>query len=95
VVVEAPAELDSASAEAFRDELALALAFHDPWIVVDMSATTFVDSSGVGALVAAYKLAAAGGGSLSLRHTSDGVLRTLRLMGLDGVLGASATTPSS
>lgn len=94
LVVRAPAELDSASAVAFRDELALALS-HVPWIVVDMTDTTFLDSSGMGSLVAAQKLAKARGGALSMRGVTERIATTLRMAGLDGHLGASTEPPDA
>jgi anti-anti-sigma factor len=93
LVVRAPAELDSGTAPAFRDELALALS-HVPWLVVDMTETTFIDSSGMGALVAAQRLATSRGGALSVRGVSDRVETTLRLAGLATHLNASPEPPT-
>jgi anti-sigma B factor antagonist len=51
-LVIAPAgELDFASVGAFRDALADAAVRTDPGVVVDLSDVSFIDSSGLGALV--------------------------------------------
>lgn len=65
-----------------------ALADADPTttIVLDLSGVTFIDSSGLRALVAAHKRAQAGGGELVVAGPSEPVLRLLGLTGLDQVL---------
>ncbi|MFS0885594.1 STAS domain-containing protein [Aeromicrobium sp. 179-A 4D2 NHS] len=55
-------------------------------IVVDLSATTFVDSSGLGALVHGLKATRLAGGDLRIAGAPDQVLSVLRLTNLDRVL---------
>lgn len=55
-------------------------------IVVDLSDTTFVDSSGLGALVAGLKSARQGGGTLRIARPTSQVEMVLRLTNLDRVL---------
>ena len=92
VVVAAPAELDALSAPALRDELALLISHGARSIVVDMSATTFLDSSGMGALVGAHKLVEEEGGTLCLRRVGARIMATLRVAGLAEHLDASAAS---
>ncbi|MFI0514932.1 STAS domain-containing protein [Streptomyces sp. WSLK1-5] len=55
-------------------------------VVVDLSRVTFMDSSGVNALITAYQGARAAGGCLRLVVVRGAVLRTLQLVGLDTVI---------
>lgn len=65
-----------------------ALAEADPTseIALDLSDVSFIDSSGLRALVAAHKRTEAAGGGLVLVGPSQPVLRLLGLTGLDQVL---------
>jgi anti-sigma B factor antagonist len=51
-------------------------------VVVDLSDVAFLDSTGIGVLVAARKRLSAAGGGLTLRYPSDVVARTLEIVGL-------------
>ncbi len=55
-------------------------------VVVDLSQTEFVDSSGLGALVACLKSARQSGGDLRLAAPSEQVTMVLGLTNLDRVL---------
>src|ERR1700749_2799440 len=59
-------ELSGAVAANFREEVRRALEPSHRSIEIDMSATAFVDSAGLGALVALHKLASGRGGGLRL-----------------------------
>ena len=60
-------------------------------LVVDLSQTDFIDSSGLGALVASLKLARQAGGDLRLAATTPQVDTVLQLTNLGRVLRPSAT----
>ena len=91
-VVRAPAELDALSAPDFRDHLAMLLTHGAESIVVEMHDVTFIDSSGMGALVAACKLATERGGRLCLHGVGARVAASLRLAGLTDFLGVTEAT---
>lgn len=55
-------------------------------LVIDLSATTFMDTWGVGVLVGALKRISEAGGSMGIVCTRESVLRIIRIMGLDRVL---------
>lgn len=55
-------------------------------IVIDLSETVFMDSSGLGALIAGLKVARAAGGDLRLARPSPQVLAVLQLTNLHKVL---------
>ena len=55
-------------------------------VVLDLTGTTFVDSSGLGALIAGLKTARAAGGDLRIASVPAQVLTVLQLTNLDRVL---------
>ena len=57
-------------------------------LVVDLDAVSYCDSCGMQVLLAAARRVAATGGSFGLRGVHGQVSRTLRLTGLDRVLGS-------
>jgi len=57
----------------------------DRRFVVDVGAVTFIDSSGLGALVDLATRARAGGGTVVLAHPDRRILRLLELTALDRV----------
>lgn len=60
-------------------------------IVVDLSDTDFIDSSGLGALIAGLKTARAAGGDLRIARAQAQVLTVLELTNLDQILRPHAT----
>ncbi|GAA3494595.1 STAS domain-containing protein [Streptomyces prasinosporus] len=59
--------------------------------VVDLSAVTFIDSTGINALIAAHHAARRSGGWLHLAGLTGYVLHTIRLVGLDDVIPCHPT----
>lgn len=57
-------------------------------IVVDMAETTFLDSSGLGALIAGLKSARQAGGDLRIARPTPAVVSVFKLTNLDKVLRA-------
>jgi anti-sigma B factor antagonist len=85
-VVTATGEVDLTNAEGFRDAMLSALNAGALGLVVDMTMTTFLDSSGVTALVRATRRAAASDATVRLAVTAPPVLRVLNLVGIDRLL---------
>ncbi|MFG2635659.1 STAS domain-containing protein [Streptomyces sp. NPDC048362] len=56
--------------------------------VVDLSGVTFIDSSGINALITAHRTSQ---GGLSLARPTASVLRVIELVGLDTVMGCYST----
>ena len=81
-VVTLPGSIDISSVRRIGWELGSVLASGTSTVIVDMTATTFCDSSGARILVAACEQAAASNIEMRLVVTSTFVLRALRLMGL-------------
>jgi anti-sigma B factor antagonist len=55
-------------------------------VVLDLSAVTFMDSSGLGALIAGLKVTRQAGGDLRIAGVTEQVASVLRLTNLDRVL---------
>ena len=81
-----PGEIDINNAGRIRDELLWLVNEGAATLIVDMSATTFCDSSGVSALVRAFKRAKAGGTEMRLVVDSPAVLRILTITGADRLI---------
>jgi anti-anti-sigma factor len=77
-IVTATGEIDMATAP----ELRAGLAETNGNVVVDLAAVGFLDSSGIGVLVAAGNRLTAAGGSLVLRTPIAPVRRVLEIVGL-------------
>jgi anti-anti-sigma factor len=86
IVVALHGEIDLAVAGDVRDQLMAAANRSNAQLVVDATPVTFIDSSGINALVRARDRATALGGSFHLVAHQHVVLRVLELMQLDRVL---------
>ena len=69
-VITMPAEIDATNADEVRAALLSAARPDVPVLVIDMTGTTFCDSSGVHAVITAYRQAAETGTELRLAVTS-------------------------
>jgi anti-sigma B factor antagonist len=92
-VVAMPAEIDAVNAERIRQGLLSAVSLGAEVVVIDMSGTTFCDSAGVQAIVAACRQAAAAGTELRLVATA--VLRILTIVGVGQVIPIYPTLESA
>lgn len=77
--ISTPADLNAYNAGAFRDHARANLQGEHTSIDIDMARTTFVDSSGLGALISLHKMMAARGGSVRLIHPTKPVLQLIEL----------------
>ena len=77
-------EVDLSHSPALRKAL-MELMFERRAVVVDLSAVTYVDSSGIAGLVEAYQMARKNGTRFVLAAISDPVRRVLQLARLDRV----------
>lgn len=84
MVVSLSGDVDLSHSPALRKAL-MELMFDRRAVVVDLSAVTYVDSSGVAGLVEAYQMARKNGTSFILAAISDPVRRVLQLARLDRV----------
>ena len=72
-------QLGAANANSFRDEARAALTDGQKHIEIDLSQTTFIDSCGLGALIALHKTACARKGAVRLLHPQPPVQQILEL----------------
>jgi anti-sigma B factor antagonist len=77
-------ELDLATAPDLSEVLD-PLAASEQRVVVDLAGLTFMDSSGLAALLAAHKVLADGGGVLELRSPQPAIIRLVHTVGLEDV----------
>ncbi|WFE20333.1 STAS domain-containing protein [Solwaraspora sp. WMMD937] len=90
-------ELDLATAGEVRDAVTALLARSAPErIVLDLTCVSFIDSTGIGSLVACHQAAGVSGSRLELENISSFTRRQLWATGLLGLFGfpADDTTPS-
>jgi anti-anti-sigma factor len=85
-VARMPEEIDVTIADEIREELLAILNQEASALVVDMTRTTFCDSSGVSALARAQRRASASGAGLRVATDSPVVLRVFSLVGLTQVI---------
>lgn len=84
-VVALVGEVDLDGSARLRDTL-LSCLESAPGTVVDLSGVTFMDSSGINALITAHQAAQAGGARLRLAAPQEPVLRVLQLVGVDTLI---------
>src|SRR5437763_9536180 len=78
-------QLGAANANAFRDWVRETLTSDQKNIEIDLSETTFIDSCGLGALVALHKTACSRAGKLHLLKPPAPVLQILELTRMDRI----------
>jgi anti-sigma B factor antagonist len=84
--------LDLLSAAEVKAALTAAVADGSKYLVVDLSAVPFVDSSGLGALIGGLRAAREAGGDLRLAALNDQAAAVLKLTTLDRVLVPHTTS---
>lgn len=90
-VIAPEGRLNMVSAKQLTEAVAGLIDAGSPRIVVDLAATEFMDSSGLGALIAGLKSTRQAGGDLRLARPSEQVRTVLSLTNLDRVLRARDT----
>jgi anti-sigma B factor antagonist len=84
-------ELDMCAAPALRDALRRAIEARVRHVIVDLTDATFVDSTAIGALLAASREIRESRGRLSLICTNRNVLRTVEIAGLHRHIAVAPT----
>src|SRR5262245_26604590 len=90
-IVQPTGRIDLLSAGALKQQLADTVKAGQRYLVIDLGEVTFVDSSGLGALVGGLKLARAAGGELQLARAGTQVRVLLELTKLDKILAPFPT----
>jgi anti-sigma B factor antagonist len=84
-VVTATGEIDVETAGSLSESVTEALA-QAPRVLLDLSAVTFIDSTGLGVLVRAHRAAEARGGFFAVVHPTPQTRKLVRVLGLDQLL---------
>jgi anti-sigma B factor antagonist len=92
VVLAVQGELDAYTAPALEDHIAALLAEQTKELLLDLSQTAFLDSSGLRALLTVHRRLEGSGGRLELREASEPVLRLLEITGLREHFGVPAAS---
>jgi anti-sigma B factor antagonist len=90
-VLSVKGEVDVYSAPALSDNLTQLLDEGSATIVVDLTEVAFLDSTGLGALIAARTASDKAGGALAIVCTQDRILKLFTITGLDGVFSIFPT----
>ncbi len=94
-VVTPEGRLNMVSARRLKEILSELVAAGTTRIVVDLGETTFLDSSGLGALIGGLKSARQAGGDLRIARVSPAVMTVFELTNLDRVLRARDSVDSA
>jgi anti-sigma B factor antagonist len=84
-VVAVSGEIDLFTAPEFKQRVMTAIASGVDRIVVDLTATTFIDSSSLGVLIGAHRRLKSRGSRLVVACDTETIVKTFRITGLDGV----------
>ncbi len=90
LVVRVAGDLDLAATRAVSRVLVEQVPAGVSQILVDLTAATFLDASGIGALLAAHRAAAGRGQALRVSGASGLVRAVLEMTGVDGLLGGKS-----
>ena len=84
-VVAVTGEIDLFTAPEFKQRVSAPIDAGRLRVVVDLTATTFVDSASLGVLIGAHRRLRRHGGRLVIVCTNDAIAKTFRITGLNGV----------
>jgi anti-sigma B factor antagonist len=84
-IVTVSGEVDLFTAPEFKHCVMVAIAAGAKRLVVDLTKTSFIDSSSLGVLIGAHRRLTANGGRLVVVCTREAIVKTFRITGLDSV----------
>src|SRR4051812_11585162 len=84
-VVAVTGEIDLFTAPEFKQRVSAPIDVGRSNVIIDLTATTFIDSSSLGVLIGAHRRLKLRGGSLVVVCDNDAIVKTFRITGLDGV----------
>jgi anti-sigma B factor antagonist len=84
-VVAVTGEVDLFTAPEFKQRVMAPIAAGVEHVIVDLMATTFIDSSSLGVLIGAHRRLKARGGRLIVACNSEAIVKTFHITGLDRV----------
>ena len=84
-VVAVTGEIDLFTAPEFKQRVSAPIDAGRTRVVVDLTETTFIDSSSLGVLIGAHRRLRRLEGTLVIVCSNDAIVKTFRITGLDGV----------
>jgi anti-sigma B factor antagonist len=84
-IVAVTGEIDLFTAPEFKQHMSAPIDDGCSNLIVDLRATTFIDSSSLGVLIGAHRRLKLRGGSLVVVCDNEAIVKTFRITGLDGV----------
>jgi anti-sigma B factor antagonist len=84
-VVTVTGEIDLFTAPEFKQRMGRPIDDGVTRLIVDLTATTFIDSSSLGVLIGAHRRLRQRGGSLVVVCDNEAIVKTFKITGLDGV----------
>ena len=90
-IVAVRGEIDLFTAPDLKSALSEAIESGHTRIVVDLTDTTFLDSTALGVLIGAIKRLRSRGGRLTIVNVDDNIAKTFEITGLDQIFPISAT----
>jgi anti-sigma B factor antagonist len=84
-VVAVSGEVDLFTAPEFKQRVMAPIGAGVDRVIVDLTETTFIDSSSLGVLIGAHRRLKSRGGGLVVACSTDAIVKTFRITGLDGV----------
>ena len=84
-VIAVTGEIDLFTAPEFKQRMSELIDAGRSRLVVDLSETTFIDSSSLGVLIGAHRRTQLRGGTLVVVCDQEPIVKTFRITGLDGV----------
>ena len=88
-------EIDLFTAPEFKQRMSAPIDAGRTHLVVDLSATTFIDSSSLGVLIGAHRRLKLRGGSLVVVCENEAIAKTFKITGLDGVFTIAPTVEAA
>ena len=84
-VIAARGEIDLFTAPEFKQRVAAPIDAGRVRVIVDLTGTTFIDSSSLGVLIGAVKRLRSRGGALAIVNTDTSIAKTFQITGLDQI----------
>ena len=94
-VVSVTGEIDLFTAPEFKQRMSAPIDAGRSRLVVDLSGTTFIDSSSLGVLIGAHRRLKLRGGALLVVCENEAITKTFKITGLDGVFTLAPTVEAA
>ena len=94
-VVTVAGEIDLFTAPEFKQRISEPIDAGRSTVIVDLTATTFIDSSSLGVLIGAHRRLKLRGGALLVVCENEAIAKTFKITGLDGVFTLAPTVDAA